>query len=357
MKLWRKIKDKNEARVSKDLANIRKEMTREEAIIAKSTSELAALYAEALATRDPAEMKVGQFIPVSGSAVTGISSGSDTGWFTMGKNGMLIPLTSGTGTKVTVGGLSPRGAIPLGIISNTASEKPTQHKEPIESKMTLQEQLTACAAAKVFVLLMGRPGISKSTTATEIGKKIAADAGKPFFSIVLPEDTPVAELRGHYMPNAEGGFSWHDGPVTHAVREGGVLLLDELSHLSPEATTFLHAALDGSDLTLPTGETVKKHPGLWVVATQNDEAEILRPAIMDRFGVRITLKMPPRTALNALPDDLGQLAFDEAKTGKGSLRPWFAYARLREVIDHREAAMLVWPKVPEAIERLLGKAA
>ena len=206
----------------------------------------------------------------------------------------------------------------------------------------IQNVLMSCHKAGIHVLLTGRPGISKSTTAIRTALQLTET--KKVACIVLPEDTPVAELRGFYMPHEDGKFKWVDGPVTAMIRVGGICILDELSHLSPEAQTFLHSALDDSPLTLPTGDTVDKHKEFWCVATQNDTMEVLRPAMMDRFPVRIDVKNPPPDVYAALPEDLRDPAQRQVEGEKGSLRPWFAFARLREHMDEREAAELLWPK-------------
>lgn len=199
--------------------------------------------------------------------------------------------------------------------------------------------LRACFLARVHCLLMGRPGISKTTMAMELARQLVEHV----YSIVLPEDTPVAELRGHYLPSGSGTWNWHDGPVTAAVRNGGIVILDELSHLSPEAVTFMHAALDRSPITLPNGETVAKHPNFWAVATMNDGDEVLRDALRDRFSVRVKVLNPPDRAYSALPGDLQAAARAQVEGEAGSLRPWYAYAALRNHLDHVTAADLIWP--------------
>lgn len=206
----------------------------------------------------------------------------------------------------------------------------------------LNDTVTSCYKAKVHMLLLGRPGISKSTTAISTARDLVGL--EKVRSIVLPEDTPVAELRGFYMPSDDGKFKWVDGPVTAAIRHGGICVLDELSHLSPEAQTFMHAALDDSPVTLPNGETIAKHKDFWCVATMNDTADMLRSAMADRFPVKITLANPPESVYAHLPADIREAAKRQVEGEKGSLRPWFAFARLRDHVPVEVAAELIWPK-------------
>ena len=209
------------------------------------------------------------------------------------------------------------------------------------SESVLITQLKACMDARVNVLLAGRPGIGKSRLAHLVA---AGGFNEKVFAIVLPEDTPVAELRGHFLP-AGDTWKWHDGPVTRAIREGSACILDELSHLSPEAQTFMHAAMDDSPITLPTGETITKAKKPWFIATQNDEADALRPALKDRFPVVLNVRQPLPEAYLGLPDELQTPAKRQVEgTNESSLRPWYAFAQLRENLGDEQAADLIWGK-------------
>lgn len=221
-----------------------------------------------------------------------------------------------------------------------------------ESKLITQ--LKACAVARVNALLIGRPGIGKSRLAHLVANGLFS--GK-VYAIVLPEDTPVAELRGHFLPVGDK-WVWHDGPVTRAIREGAACILDELSHLSPEAQTFMHAAMDDSPITLPTGETIHKTAKPWFIATQNDDAEALRPALKDRFPVVLTVKQPVEEAYLGLPVDLQAVAKRDVTGNNASLRPWYAFAELKASCDSvEEAAELIWPSRGKQMAEALKLAA
>jgi MoxR-like ATPase len=221
------------------------------------------------------------------------------------------------------------------------------------SESALITQLRACMQARVNVLLTGRPGIGKSRLAHLVA---AAGFNDRVFAIVLPEDTPVAELRGHFLPKGDE-FIWHDGPVTRAIKEGTACILDELSHLSPEAQTFMHAAMDDSPITLPTGETVKKTAKPWFIATQNDESEALRPALKDRFPVVLRVGNPVKEAYLGLPSELQKAAQKDVEGNKASLRPWYAFKELRTHMTDAAAAELIWPGRGEALVQAIKLAA
>jgi MoxR-like ATPase len=205
--------------------------------------------------------------------------------------------------------------------------------------------LRACYAARVHCLLIGRPGIGKSFLAAQVAARLQDPTGAgTVLSVVCPEDTPVAELRGHYLPSGQGTWSWHDGPLTAAFRNGYPVIVDELSHLSPEAVTFMHAALDRSDVTLPSGETVSKHANFWCIATQNDSEDCLRGALRDRFPVRVTVANPMPEAYSGLSSELQAHARAQVEGDPtSSLRPWYAFDALRCVLDESVAAELTFP--------------
>ena len=90
-------------------------------------------------------------------------------------------------------------------------------------------------------------------------------------------------------------MSFEDGPLTAAMRNGGIFLLNEIDLLDPSTAAGLNSILDGVGLTIPeTGEHVSPHFMFRFIATANsagagDETGlyqgVLRQnlAFMDRF--------------------------------------------------------------------------
>ena len=194
------------------------------------------------------------------------------------------------------------------------------------------------------ILIRGKPALGKSYMARLIAKK----ANKKLYIVPLTNDTPVAELRGHYLPVANGGHTWHDGPITKAWREGAVLLLDEIDQCAGDVEVFLHSALDDpgmAEITLPNNETIKPKKGFQCIATMNGDFNDLNEALASRFPVKITVNEPNPEAINCLPDDLkkpamGTVTLDGDR--RKDLRQWFAFADLRKKVDKESAAKAVF---------------
>jgi len=100
-------------------------------------------------------------------------------------------------------------------------------------------------------------------------------------------------MTGKYVADGNGSFAWIDGPVTDVVRNGGVLLLDEVNFISPKIYTVLYSLLDGRrSITLLDhhGETIEAHPDLTIFATMNPDYIGTTPlnfAFRNRFDIQI----------------------------------------------------------------------
>lgn len=190
------------------------------------------------------------------------------------------------------------------------------------------------------VILYGPPGTGKT--------RIANDYGTPerVYNIYLTEETPAAELRGHYVPKG-GEWIWQDGPAILAWRQGARLVVNEVNNASGDALDFLLAILDDPEhagIDLPTGERVKPAAGFQVIATMNGEPDDLPAALEDRFVISFHVQRPNPDALRALPPDVRRLAIAEIEENPRaqSVRGWNAFRALRERVPEAVAAFAVW---------------
>jgi len=192
------------------------------------------------------------------------------------------------------------------------------------------------------VYLFGPPGIGKTYSAFTMGR-----VNDGVYAITLTEDTPAAELRGHFVPEG-GNLVWHDGPFTKAMREGARLVVNELTHANPEVHALLHPVLESTEtarLTLPTSETVVPADGFHVVATDNHPPEELPPALADRFDCVVEVDQPHPDALARLSPNLREAArrsFALETERRVGLRAWLALDRLQGQLGLETACRAVF---------------
>lgn len=211
------------------------------------------------------------------------------------------------------------------------------------------------------VILRGKPGTGKTTTPI----LTAVQNEWPFFTITLTDDTSVQECVGHWMPKGGGVFSWHDGPFAMAWRggpegKGGVLVINEITKASGAVLTELYNFLDDESIackTLPSGETISPGELFRVVATTNDDLEMLPEALLDRFEARITIDVPHPNAIARLQDPYKTFVENCYKDPNNtiSLRDVYALSNLiAKGIEPRTAAACVFGKRGDDVIVSLG---
>lgn len=89
------------------------------------------------------------------------------------------------------------------------------------------------------VMIKGPTGCGK----TRFVEHMAEVLGVPIFTISCNEDTSASDLVGRYVLKG-GETPWLDGPLTRAVREGGICYLDEVVEARQEAIVILNSLAD-----------------------------------------------------------------------------------------------------------------
>lgn len=89
------------------------------------------------------------------------------------------------------------------------------------------------------VLLKGPTGCGK----TRFVQTMAEELKRPLFTVACHEDLTAGDLVGRFL--LKGGETvWEDGPLTRAVREGGICYLDEVVEARADTTVVIHPLAD-----------------------------------------------------------------------------------------------------------------
>lgn len=134
------------------------------------------------------------------------------------------------------------------------------------------------------LLLKGPTGCGK----TRFVSHMAARLGRPLQTVSCHDDLTAADLTGRYL--LQGGDTvWVDGPLTRAVREGGICYLDEVVEARKDVAVVLHPLTDDRRI-LPldrTGELLIAPSGFMLVASYNPGYQSvlkqLKPSTRQRF--------------------------------------------------------------------------
>jgi nitric oxide reductase NorQ protein len=134
------------------------------------------------------------------------------------------------------------------------------------------------------LLLKGPTGCGK----TRFVAHMAATLGRPLYTVACHDDLSAADLIGRYLLKG-GETEWVDGPLTRAVRDGGICYLDEVVEARKDVTVVLHPLTDDRRI-LPierTGEVLEAGPEFMLVASYNpgyqNILKALKPSTRQRF--------------------------------------------------------------------------
>jgi hypothetical protein len=139
------------------------------------------------------------------------------------------------------------------------------------------------------VLIEGHAGSGK----TAMVQAYASARGFRYFNVACHIGLEASHLIGRWIPTPDGHFRWQDGAVTEIVRNGGVLLFNEINFAPERFLTFIFSLLDYRreiQLMENGGEVIKAHPDLLIVADMNPDYRGTRPlnqALADRFPERL----------------------------------------------------------------------
>ncbi|MCP5244531.1 MAG: CbbQ/NirQ/NorQ/GpvN family protein [Burkholderiales bacterium] len=143
------------------------------------------------------------------------------------------------------------------------------------------------------LLIKGPTGCGKTRFIAHMADRL----GRPLYTVSCHDDLTAADLTGRYL--LKGGETvWVDGPLTRAVRNGGICYMDEVVEARKDVTVVLHPLTDDRRI-LPlerTGEILKAPDEFMLVVSYNpgyqNILKSLKPSTRQRF-VSISFDFPP----------------------------------------------------------------
>ena len=141
---------------------------------------------------------------------------------------------------------------------------------------------------------LGRP----LTVVKKRGKKEQDGRQIPLVTIACHEDLTASDLVGRYLLEADG-TKWMDGPLTKAVKAGGICYLDEIVEARKDTTVLIHPLTDHRRI-LPVdkkGQVVEASPQFLLVISYNpgyqSALKDLKHSTRQRF-IALEFGYPPR---------------------------------------------------------------
>jgi nitric oxide reductase NorQ protein len=131
----------------------------------------------------------------------------------------------------------------------------------------------AAWAARLPILLKGPTGCGKTRFVEHMAARLYGGhngAAPPLVTVACHEDLTGSDLVGRYLLKGDETV-WVDGPLTQAVRHGGICYLDEIVEARKDTVVLIHPLTDHRRI-LPIdkkGEILDAHPDFVLVISYN----------------------------------------------------------------------------------------
>ena len=138
---------------------------------------------------------------------------------------------------------------------------------------------------RIPLILKGPTGCGK----TRFIQHMAYKLHQPLVTVSCHEDLTSADLVGRYLLKGDETI-WQDGPLTLAVRNGGICYLDEIVEARNDTTVLLHSLTDDRRMLYldRTGEVIKAHSDFMMVITYNPGYQSIRKNLKESTKQRFS---------------------------------------------------------------------
>ncbi len=159
---------------------------------------------------------------------------------------------------------------------------------------------TGCGKTRFVEYMSWRLGqpLSKVRAAPATGEVSSNGENVPLVTIACHEDLTASDLVGRYLLEGDSTV-WIDGPLTRAVKAGGICYLDEIVEARKDTTVLIHPLTDHRRM-LPVekrGELLEAADGFLLILSYNpgyqSALKDLKHSTRQRF-VAIEFDYPPR---------------------------------------------------------------
>jgi MoxR-like ATPase len=162
------------------------------------------------------------------------------------------------------------------------------------------KDLSTIISSKAFypTFITGMSGNGKTTMVEQVCAALRRECIRVNISIETDEDDLIG---GNTL--IDGNVVYRDGPVTHGMKRGTIVILDEIDRGSNKLMC-LQGILEGKPyFNKKTGEIIYPQPGFNIVATANTKgqgsddgkymaAQILDDAFLERFAITVEQEYP-----------------------------------------------------------------
>ena len=149
--------------------------------------------------------------------------------------------------------------------------EPNDYVPPFDASYVPQQWATDivvwfCCSGSESLYIFGPTGCGKTSAL----KHFASRLNYPVYEVTAHSRLEFPELVGHHTV-VDGNMKFEYGPLSMAMKYGGIFLLNEVDLLDPATAAGLNSVLDGSPLVIPEngGEIIKPHEMFRFAATAN----------------------------------------------------------------------------------------